>query len=130
MAIAVNGSDGNPFTTRDIEGTGANFVTTYASLTPSGNYVTGGDTVDFTGMASLVPSGAVPIEVDVVGQGNTAGTSWTAIGNYYALVQGTTIANYKLQCWVAAGTQLAAGAYPATVTNDKIIVKVLWRKLI
>ena len=130
MSIAVNGTDGNPFTTRDIDASGQNFATTYAVLTPSGSYVTGGDTVDLTPIASLTPSGSLPIEIDVVGQGNTAGTSWTAIGNYYAVVQGTALNNYKLQCWVAAGTQLAAGAYPATVTNDKILVKVLWRKML
>lgn len=129
MSIAVNGTDGNPMTTRDVDATGANFVTTYSVLTPSSSYVTGGDTVDLTPVASLVP-GLTLLEVDVIGQGNTAGTSWTAIGNYYAMVQGATLNAWKLQCWVAAGTQLAAGAYPATVTNDKILVKTVWRKLI
>ena len=129
MAIAINGSDGTPYTTRDLDASSNNFVTCYAVLTPSGSYVTGGDTVDLTPIASQVPS-ATLVEVDVIGQGNTAGTSWTAIGNYYAIVQGATLNAWKLQCWVAAGTQLAAGAYPATVTNDKILAKVVWRKLL
>jgi hypothetical protein len=129
MAIAIVGTDGNTFTTRDIDASSNNFVTCYVILTPSGSYVTGGDTVDLTAVAGLVPSGTL-LEVDVIGQGNTAGTSWTAIGNYYAMVQGATLAAWKLQMWSGGGVQLAAGAYPATVTNDKILAKLVWRKLL
>jgi len=130
MALAINGMDGNPFTTRDIDASSSNVVTTYHVITPSGSYVTGGDTLDLSTISGLIPSSSLPLDVDVNGAGNTAGTSHTALGNYYAIVQGATLAAYKLQMWTGGGLQLAAGAYPATVTNDRIIAKITWRKLI
>ena len=130
MPLTINGADGNPFTGRDMDGTPDNFITTLHVVTPSGVYPAGGDTLDLTTITAQVPSSTV-LAVEPIGQANTAGTSITALGWYYAVVQGATLATWKIQIWqVGAGGQLGAGAYPATVTNDKLLLRITWRKLL
>ena len=130
MSLQINGLDGNLFGFRDEDGSGMNFITTYHVITPSGSYVTGGDTLDITQVSALIPSSSAPVLAEVTGQGNTAGTSWTALGNYFAVVQGATLATWKLQAWSGGGAQQGAGAYPSTITNDRIVLRLVWRKLL
>jgi hypothetical protein len=133
MAIKVNGFDGNPFDLNSID-SNFRFFTAYYQLTPSGSYVTGGDTVDFTngGINSAAPPSSVIICADVFSNGVAAGLG--AAGGYYTLVPpaggvpSTALTTWKLQAWAAGGTQVAAGAYPSTVTGDTIIAKVTWKK--
>ena len=128
MAIAINGSDGNPFTTRDVDGTAANFVFSQHKLTFSGSYSTGGDTLNLSGIASLIPSGSLPLQVFV--EGNGTGTNQSAAGGYYVVLTGTTLANWLIKIFSGGGTELAAGAYPAAVTADIVTMQICWRKLL
>ena len=80
MAIAIVGTDGNPFTTRDIDGIGANFVTTRSQLVFSGSYATGGDKLDLTAISGLIPSGSVPVQMFCFPFGTAAVPSLAAAG--------------------------------------------------
>src|SRR5438445_3622581 len=108
MSIAINGADGNPFTTRDVDGTAQNFVFTQHKLTFSGSYVTGGDTLDLSGVASIIPSGTLPLQVFIEGNGSAA-TAQSFIGGYYVAVTGSALNNWKVKIFAAAGTELGAG---------------------
>ena len=92
-------------------------------ITASGNYTTGGDTLDFTkatqdakfsGISAFIPSSQPPTQLSV----------WSANGqitNQYAPIIGSAQNNSKLFVGGATfGTQLAAGAYPVAVTGDVI----------
>ena len=132
MSITIQASDGSgaPPSFKDIDGSPNNFAFSQSILVFSGNYVTGGDTLDLTPILQAgIPSGALPVQVYIEGQGNTAGTSWTALGNYYAVVLGAALTSFKVQLWTGGGAQQAAVAYPATVTNDRTTLSVLWKKL-
>lgn len=93
-------------------------------LTFSGNYVTGGDTIDWTtiigkevGPRVVILSG-LPVVVDVGGSS----------GHEYGYVAGTTLANSKVKVFgqqptsATAGIipldEIAAAAYPASITGD------------
>lgn len=79
------------------------------TLTPSGNYVTGGDSLNFG--LPLIKSNSAPTHVDADGLGAYS----------YAPVLGTTINNGKLKFITSTtGTELAAGAYPANALGDII----------
>ena len=129
MSIAVLGADGNPFTTRDVDGTAQNFVFTQHKLVFSGSYVTGGDTLDLSGVASLVPSGSPPLQVFCEGNGSAA-TAQSFIGGYYVAITGASLATWKVKIFAAAGTELAAGAYGVAITGDIVTMQICWRKLI
>lgn len=83
-------------------------------VTPSGNYVAGGDTIDLT--ATTNPSflagagfGSVPKRY----------IACRAPGGYTAeYIPGATLATCKVKYYSAAGQELAAGAYPAALTGD------------
>jgi hypothetical protein len=92
------------------------------NVTPSGNYVTGGDTLDFTkasqdaafiGLIAAIESSQAPISLDV----------WDAGGNLangVFPVLGTTQANSKLKFTSAFNTELAAAGYPGSITGSKL----------
>ncbi|MDE2102973.1 MAG: hypothetical protein KGL39_37360 [Patescibacteria group bacterium] len=93
----------------------------------SGNYATGGDTVDLTAVTN--PSNRIggffgypgTIEDNSVEQG---------AGGYTAeLVPGTSLSNWKLKIYSAPGTELAAGAYPAAITGDSFTLRFRGPKL-
>src|SRR5436309_7796848 len=129
MAIAILGADGNPFTTRDVDGTAQNFVFTQHKLTFSGSYATGGDTLDLTSIARLVPSGSQPLQVFIEGN-SSAATAQSFLGGYYVAITGASLATWKVKIFAAAGTELAAGAYGVAITGDIITMQICWRKLI
>lgn len=91
------------------------------TITPSGNYATGGDALDFTSQHKIKsPKGRVPTHVEIQG----------ASGFAYRWVPGTDLATGKVKVLgqeptnatvgVIALTELAAAAYPAGVTGDTI----------
>lgn len=132
--ITVLGVDGNPYTTRDVDGTGANYVYTRMKLQFSGNYPTGGDTLDLSSVASLIPAGAVPILAKASPMGTSAVPSLSAAGGLYQVIQNAapTLANYLLKIFAnSAGstTEYSAGAYGTDVLGDIVILECTWRKL-
>jgi len=129
MPVAALGLDGNPWTIRDMNAVGNNFVRTLLLLSFSGAYATGGDSLDLSAIASQVPSGSLPIVTDPP-TGSGSGDCQTAEGGYYSMKKGTTLTNYKVQVWEPGGSELGAGAYDAEVTADFVVLELLWRKLL
>lgn len=85
-------------------------------LTFSGNYTTGGDTLNLTAKNILSTGGDEVLgcslnPVDVAVDNENLG------GAYVELIPGTTPANWLVQCFSAGGTQVSAGAYPAAFTT-------------
>ena len=115
MAITISLSPAN------VDSSASNFVYAVASLTFSGNYVTGGDTLDFTQIANVLPSDQI-VQVFAESQNGNSG--------YYIPVQGSAMNNWKLKGFLGGGTEVAAGAYPASVTTDIVQLSITARKLL
>jgi len=105
----------------NVDGSGSSFVYAIATLTFSGNYPTGGDTLDFTQVADKLPSTQV-IQAFAESQNGNAG--------YYVVVAGTALNNFKLKAFNGGGTEITAGAYPASVTSDVVQLSITARKLL
>jgi hypothetical protein len=88
-----------------------------ATIVPSGSYVSGGDTLNLSGLG--IPSSQVPFAVDI---NSLAGTAAQAL-NTYTWVPGTTQANGKMRAFIGSSAELAAGAYPAAATGDTIVAQ-------
>src|SRR5215467_3883524 len=103
----------------NVDSSASNFIYAIASLSFSGNYPAGGDTLDFTQVADKIPSTQV-IQVIAESQNGNSG--------YYVPVQGSALNNWKLKCFAGGGTEIAAGAYPASVTSDVVQLSLTARK--
>ena len=108
-------------TPNNVDSSASNFVYAIATLTFSGSYPTGGDTLDFTTVADKLPSTQI-IQVFAESQNGNSG--------YYIAVQGSALNNWKLKAFTGGGTELTAGAYPASVTSDIVQLSVTARKLL
>jgi hypothetical protein len=111
MAITINLSPAN------VDGSASNFVYAIATLTFSGNYVSGGDTLDFTQIADKL-GGATVVQAFAESQNGNSG--------YYVPIQGTALNNWKLKAFVGGGTELSPTGYPAdvvqlTITGRKLV---------
>ena len=115
MAITISLASGN------VDGSASNFVYAIATLTFTGNYVTGGDTLDFTQVADKLASSQI-IQAFAESQNGNNG--------YYVPVQGAALNNWKLKAFVAGGTEVTAGAYPASVTTDIVQLSITAKKLL
>jgi hypothetical protein len=104
----------------NVDGSGSNFFYAIGTLAFSGNYSTGGDTLDFTQIADKLPSTQI-IQAFAESQNGNSG--------YYVAVAGTALNNWKLKAFTGGGTELAAGAYPASVTSDAVQLTITARKL-
>src|SRR5260370_17136706 len=93
----------------NVDSSASNFVYAIGTLTFSGNYPTGGDTLDFTQVADKLPSTQM-VQVFAESQNGNNG--------YYVPVQGSGLNNWKLKAFLGGGTEVTAGAYPASVTTD------------
>ncbi len=102
------------------DGSGSNLFYAIGSLTFSGNYPTGGDTMDFTTVADKLPSTQI-IQVFADSQNGNSG--------YYVPVQGSALNNWKLKAFSGGGTEISAGAYPGSVTGDIVQITITARKL-
>jgi len=114
MALAIN------ITNLD---TGKDDVYIFGTLSASGSYSSGGDTLDFTTVANQIGASQAPVQVWV------AGTT----GDNYGFVRAAlpTLANGKIKINTASNTELAAGAYPARITGDtNIQIEAVFSKLI
>jgi hypothetical protein len=115
MPIAIS------LTPLNVDSSASNFVYAIASLTFSGNYPTGGDTLDFTTVADKLPSTQI-VQAFAESQNGNSG--------YYVPVQGTALNNWKLKAFIAGGTEVTAGAYPGSVTGDIVQLSITARKLL
>ena len=115
MAITISLSPVN------VDSSASNFVYAVATLTFSGNYATGGDTLDFTQVADKLGSDTL-VQVFAESQNGNSG--------YYIPVQGTALNNWKLKAFLGGGTEVTAGAYPASVTSDIVQLSITLRKLL
>ena len=102
------------------DGSGSNLLYAVGTLAFSGSYTTGGDTLDFTQVADKLPTTQV-IQVFAESQNGNAG--------YYVPIAGTALNNWKLKAFTGGGTEISAGAYPASVTTDAVQVTITARKL-
>jgi hypothetical protein len=105
----------------NVDSSASNFIYAVATLTFSGNYSTGGDTLDFTQITNMLPSDTI-VQAIVESQNGNSG--------YYVPVQGTALNNWKLKCLVGGGTEVGAGAYPSSVTSDIVQLSITARKLL
>ncbi|HEV2315920.1 MAG TPA: hypothetical protein VGR94_11490 [Candidatus Acidoferrales bacterium] len=88
------------------------------TIAASGNYATGGDTLDLTSIGALgIPSTKPPIQ----------GTAWMdgLAGYDYVFSPGAAINGNKVKVFQQASgagafSELAAGAYPAAISGDTI----------
>ncbi|HWY05692.1 MAG TPA: hypothetical protein VNY24_02465 [Candidatus Acidoferrales bacterium] len=110
MAITISLQPNN------VDSSASNFVYAVATLAFSGNYPTGGDTLDFTQIANVLPSDTI-VQVFAESQNGNSG--------YYVPIQGTALNNWKLKAFAGGGLELAAGAYPADVVQLSITMRKL-----
>ena len=89
------------------------------TLTFSGSYATGGDTLSFAVQGVL--GYAAPLRVEVYEQPNT---TQTATGYQFVYCKGSNDANGKLQIFSTQGTQLSAGAYSTTFATTIVKARV------
>ena len=115
MAITISLQPSN------VDSSASNFVYAVAALTFSGNYVSGGDTLDFTQVASVLPSDTI-VQAFAESQNGNSG--------YYIPVQGAALNNWKLKAFLGGGTEVTAGVYPSTVTTDIVQLSITARKLL
>ncbi len=116
MPITIN------LTEQNVDSSANKFVYAIATLTFTGNYAAGGDTLDFTTVIDKLMTSLPPVQVTVQSQnGNDRG---------YIPVQGSGLNNWKLKCFQISGTELPTGAYPAFVTGDVVQISITTRKLL
>jgi hypothetical protein len=99
----------------NVDGSGSNLLYAIGTLTFSGNYPTGGDTLDFTQVADKLPSTHI-IQAFADSQNGNAG--------YYVPIAGTALNNWKVKAFTGGGTEISAGAYPASVTSDIVQIAI------
>lgn len=135
--LTVNGFDGNPFDQRSIESMQGRFITCHYRVAVSGNYVAGGDTLDFTngGVNSAVPPLGRVIEGIEIKQMAGNNTSFVALAGILAVlgIPGTTANNaWKLKFLQDINSDNNAGAYagisPASPLADTIELEVTWAR--
>lgn len=125
MALAIT------LTSVDESALGVAYVT--GMIAASGNYSTGGDTINFlTATQDANFSGLVPAVIATLAPIQLA--VWSQNGNLlfqYAPIVGSGPTNCLLKVGASAtfGTELSAGAYPAGVTGDKITFSAVFKKL-
>jgi len=114
MALAIN------ITSID---SGKNALYIFGTLTASGSYTGGGDTLDFTTVANQIAASLAPLQVWV---GGTTGDNYS-----FVRAASPTLANGKIKINTASNTELGAGAYPARITGDtNIQIEAVFSKLI
>ena len=104
----------------NVDGSGSNFLYAIGTLAFSGSYITGGDTLDFTQVADKLPSTQIIQAFAESQNGN---------GGYYVPIAGAAMNNWKLKAFTGGGTEISAGAYPASVTTDAVQITITARKL-
>lgn len=90
----------------------------------SGNYVAGGDTVDFTQALNpgFLPN-AYPT-VSYIPQASDIDFQDAAVGFDAEWTNGTTNSNGKMQLFSSGGVEINAGAYAASIVADEVFMEV------
>lgn len=133
MSVAAVGYDGNAFDQRSIDAVAPRFIKTHVRFKLTGNYVSGGDTLDFTNAGgtlsapNTVPPGAVALASVSITPNGPAGSVGANGGDYVAIL-GSAPTNAKLKIFATAGTEYAAGAYSADATGDIVTAECLWTR--
>lgn len=141
MAVTVLGADGGPFDQSSIMSIGDRFIKALCRFVLSSNYVTGGDTLDFTNAGgtpaapNAVPPGQVRgiVAVDVRPFSKLTTSFAAAAGQYEVLAPGgvvpvplSAVNAMKLKLMVDIASEYAAGAYGADALGDIIMAEVMW----
>jgi hypothetical protein len=112
----------------------------------SGNYISGGDTVDLTTLAGQVSTEGSTIDADLVNSmpigvhiDSQTGGWGVSGGGYYEVktwlnVSGgkatvLTPKTCKVQCYAAGGGEQGAGAHAATIIGDYIVCVARWPRV-
>lgn len=101
---------------------GQKMIYIFGTIVPTGNYVTGGDLLDFTTTGDLIKTDYQPVQVQIWSQSQASGHS----GYTYYWRPGGSLNNGKMQVLTTGSgagqpmQELAAGAYPAAITSDTI----------
>src|ERR1700719_3371260 len=90
----------------NVDGSGSNLLYAIGTLAFSGNYPTGGDTLDFTQVADKLPSTQIIQAFADMEHGNAG---------YDVPTPGAALNNWKLKAFTGGGTEITAGAYPVGV---------------
>jgi hypothetical protein len=141
MSITVLGADGGPFDQNSIISVGDRFIKAIYRFVLSGNYVTGGDNLDFTnaGGTPAAPN-AVPvaqsrglISIDIRPISKLTTSFAAAAGQYEIIVPGGVlpvalpVANsFKLKLMLDIAFEYAAEAYGADALGDILQAEVHW----
>ena len=127
MAVTLTLTDVDPGTTQ---------LCAFGTVTLSGTYPTGGDTLDWTQLAkqiagrgqtvdsSMTDPAYGPIQAGFTVQGGTP--------NQYQMQQGTAASNWKMRGYStgSAGAEFTGGsAYPSSATTDVITFSAQFRRL-
>jgi len=127
MAVTLTLTDVDPGTTQ---------LYAFGTVTLSGTYPTGGDTLDWTQLAkqiavrgqtvdsSMIDPAYGPIQAGFTVQGGTP--------NQYQMQQGTAASNWKMRGYStgSAGAEFTGGsAYPSSATTDVITFSAQFRRL-
>jgi len=127
MAVAIN--------VTQVDAIGNNVVYVFGTLTFSGSYAAGGDTIDFTKATGVpFPSAQPPIQAYAQDQKPGAVSGWL-----FSVSPGSAQNNSLVQIFgqnptsttagVIALQELAAGAYPASVTGASVVFEAIFPKL-
>lgn len=93
---------------------GVDLQTIVGTLTFSGSYVPGGDTIDWTTVVGTQIGSRIFIGQALPTYGSVAGST----GDSYGPILGTALNAGKVKINTASNTELSAGAYPARITGD------------
>jgi hypothetical protein len=102
----------------------------FLQIIPTGNYVTGGDTLNLNPSAFKDPNGIGILGYpDSVPKVPPAPFSWNFTGAYALyepyVVPGATLGTFKVQI-ANGGVELGAGAYPAGIAGQPIELEVVF----
>jgi hypothetical protein len=141
MSVTVLGGDGGPFDQSSIMAVGDRFIKMLCRFALSGNYVTGGDTLDFTngGGTPAAPTAVPPaqtrgiVSIDVRPISKLTTSFAAAAGQYEIIVPGgvmpiplSAVNALKLKLMLDIAVEYAAGAYGADALGDFLQAEVYW----
>jgi len=141
MSITVLGADGGPFDQNSIMAVGDRFIKQICRLVLSGNYVTGGDILDFTngGGTPAAPTTVPPaqtrgiVSIDIRPLSKLTSSFAAAAGQYELIVPGgvvpipfSAVNALKLKLMLDIAVEYTAGAYGADALGDFLQTEVYW----